>query len=65
MADDDWDIFPPYKASYIESMMWHTESAMQSIEAVGDWIPLVAKEDKRVLELPKESLLLKLIKTIK
>lgn len=56
MTDFEWEIYPPFEAFYIESMLWHTESARQSIKAVGDWIALIENKDERALELPKESL---------
>lgn len=54
--DIEFDIYPPYEAFYIESMLWHTNSALDAVKVVGDWIELVIKEDEKALELPKNKL---------
>jgi len=46
-------IWPPYEAFYIESMLWHAESAKRSIEIISDWLELVRKDDEKALELPQ------------
>ncbi|MEG3127009.1 hypothetical protein SC171_05510 [Pantoea cypripedii] len=52
----EFDIFPPFEALYIDSMLWHTNSALDAIKCVGDWIELIVADDKKSLELSKEKL---------
>lgn len=50
------NIHPPFEAFYIESMLWHTNSALDAVEIVGDWIQDVVNENEEALNLPKEKL---------
>lgn len=52
----EFDINPPFEAFYIESMLWHTNSALDAVEVVGNWIAFVSTGDARALGLPKEKL---------
>lgn len=54
MPENSIDIFPPYEAFYIESMLWHTKSAISSIEVIENWVQLINDDDKNALELNKE-----------
>ncbi|HCH2798788.1 TPA: hypothetical protein NKT10_004606 [Vibrio parahaemolyticus] len=56
MNDESWLIFPPYEAFYIESLLTHTVSAMESMEIVSNWIELMVADDVKALELPKPKL---------
>lgn len=46
-------IFPPFEAFYIESLLWHTTSAKQSIDVIYQWLDLVQSNDPRALHLSK------------
>ena len=54
MPENSIDIFPPYEAFYIESMLWHTKSAISSIEVIETWVQLINDDDENALELNKE-----------
>ncbi|WP_105172407.1 hypothetical protein [Pseudoalteromonas sp. T1lg24] len=54
--DLDFDIHPQFEAFYIESMLWHTNSALDAAKVVGEWIELVVANDEKALELPKDKL---------
>ncbi|MBL4286367.1 hypothetical protein [Vibrio fluvialis] len=56
MHDESWLIFPPYEAFYIESLLTHTVSAMESMEIVSNWIDLMVADNVKALELPKPKL---------
>ncbi|EPW4741258.1 hypothetical protein ACWLRT_004560, partial [Vibrio parahaemolyticus] len=56
MNDESWLIFPPYEAFYIESLLTHTVSAMESMEIVSNWIDLMVADDLKALELSKPKL---------
>jgi len=47
---------PPYEAFYIEAMLRHTNSALDSAEIVSDWIQLIVDDNRKALELPKYKL---------
>lgn len=53
---EDWGIFPPFEAFYIEMLLWHTTAAKGSIDVVGEWMSLIEAEDERALELKKPQL---------
>ncbi len=48
------DIFPPYEAFYIESMMWHTKSAIRSINTIEERVTLIREDNESALQLNKE-----------
>jgi len=50
------NIQPPFEAFYIESMLWHTNSALDAVKVVGDWIENIANDNEEALNLPKEKL---------
>ncbi len=54
--ENEFDIHPPYEAFYIESMYGHTNSALDAVYKVGEWIRLVVEDDPKALELSKEAL---------
>ena len=54
--DQEFDIYPPFEAFYIESMLWHTNSALDAVKIVGDWIELVTDDNPKALDLPKDKL---------
>lgn len=54
--EPDFDIHPPFEAFYIESMLWHSNSALDAAHVIGDWIELMATDDRRALDLPQEKL---------
>ncbi|NHI01673.1 hypothetical protein [Oceanimonas sp. MB9] len=56
MENEQELIFPPYEAFYIESLLTHTVSAMESMEIVSKWIELIVADDLKALELPKPKL---------
>ena len=49
-------IHPPFEAFYIESMLWHTNSALDAVKIVGDWIENIVNDNEEALNLPKEKL---------
>jgi len=54
MYEDNFDIYPTYEAFYIESMLWHTKSAIRSIEVIESWIQIVKDGNENVLEVNKD-----------
>ena len=50
------NIHPPFEAFYIESMLWHTNSVLDAVKIVGDWIEHVMNENEEALNFPKEKL---------
>ena len=54
--EQSFEIFPPFEVFYIESMLWHTNSALDAVKVIGDWMELVIADDEKALELPKEKL---------
>jgi hypothetical protein len=54
--EENWDIFPPFEAFYIEMLLWHTTAAKTSIDVVGEWLELFRANDKKALELKKPQL---------
>ena len=56
MNNEPWLIFPPYEAFYIDALLSHTSSAMESMKIVSTWIELMVAEDHAALELPKPQL---------
>jgi hypothetical protein len=56
----EFDINPTYEAFYIESLLWHTNSALDAIKEIGDWIEFVIEDNPKALDLPKEELFQKL-----
>ncbi len=54
---DSLRIHPPFEAFYIDCMLWHSSSAVQSITEVGGWI---RENDPKSLELPQQVLFEKL-----
>lgn len=58
--ESEFEIYPTYEAFYIESLLWHTNSALNAIKEVGDWIEYVIEDNPKALELPKEELFQKL-----
>ena len=54
MNEASIDIFPPYEAFYIESMMWHTKSALRSINTIEEWVALIKQDSEAALQINKE-----------
>ena len=54
MNEASIDIFPPYEAFYIESMMWHTKSALRSIKTIEEWVALIKQDSEAALQVNKE-----------
>jgi len=54
--DHEPNIHPPFEAFYIESMLWHTNSALDAVKIVGDWIELIVSDNEEALYIPKEKL---------
>ena len=59
-SESEFEIYPTYEAFYIESLLWHTNSALNAIKEVGDWIEYVIEDNPKALDLPKEELFQKL-----
>ncbi|MFA4743669.1 hypothetical protein, partial [Vibrio vulnificus] len=54
--EDDFDIYPTNEAFYIECLYGHTNSALDSVYKVGEWIRLVVENDEKAHELAPEEL---------
>ncbi|EGR3356063.1 hypothetical protein DMO00_24755, partial [Vibrio parahaemolyticus] len=46
--EDDFDIYPTNEAFYIECLYGHTNSALDSVYKVGEWIQLVVENDEKL-----------------
>ncbi|WP_434181754.1 hypothetical protein [Vibrio hyugaensis] len=56
METEETLIFPPYQLFYIDALLTHTTSAMESMEIVSRWIELMVADDHAALELSKAKL---------
>lgn len=51
-----FDIYPQFEAFYIESMLWHTNSVLDAVKIVDDWIELIEKDNEKALKFHKAKL---------
>lgn len=54
--ETEFDIYPPFEAFYIESMLWHSNSVLDAVKIVGDWIELIETDNEKALKLHKTKL---------